>query len=87
MYLCDGHLLPIPKIMATTQLEKELLQHTKGLPKDLLREVIDFIQFLRQKKMVEPTDDIAANRNEVSASQTTHLEEEFKNYKKIYPHE
>ncbi len=72
--------------MRVEQLEKELLRHTKGLPKDVLQEIIDFIQFLRQKKMIDKNN-IMVKRTQLSASQTAHLEEEFKDYKQIYPHE
>lgn len=73
--------------MAVTQLEKELLQQAKGLPKDVLREVIDFIQFLREKQKATSPDNITAERIKLNTTQIEHLEEEFKNYKQIYPNE
>ena len=39
--------------MNTAQLEKEVLQYIKDLPKEALQEVIDFIRFLRQKNSVK----------------------------------
>lgn len=73
--------------MTATQLEKELIRQSKGLSKDVLREIIDFIQFLRQKKLTNPVDNIIKEQSEVSISQTIHLEKEFKDYKQIYPNE
>ncbi|MBI2966390.1 MAG: hypothetical protein HYY40_01075 [Bacteroidetes bacterium] len=72
--------------MTTLQFEKVLLDYTKGLPKDLLFEILDFIQFVRKKNTSgnKPTTmDISL----LSSAQTGHLEKEFKNYKKIYPRE
>lgn len=73
--------------MNTTQLEKEVLKYTKGLPEDALQEIIDFIQFIRQKKMKSPTDDITAELSGLDYAQTAHLEGEFKDYKQLYPNE
>lgn len=73
--------------MTTTQLEKEILQQSKGLPKEVLKEVIDFIQFLRQKKMMASANDIYKERSNLNFLENDHLEEEFKNYKQIYPNE
>lgn len=71
--------------MNATQLEKELLRYTKGLPKDALQEILDFIQFIRQKRIKGPTDDIAAELSSLDHAQAVHLEDEFKDYKKLYP--
>ena len=50
-------------------------------------EVIDFIQFLREKNKKKDTIDIKKELSELSVSQTQHLEEEFIDYKKLYPSE
>lgn len=73
--------------MSITQLEKKLLKSTKGLPEGALQEVIDFVQFLRSKRSKKPLDNITAELSDLSSSETEHLEEEFKDYKKIYPSE
>ena len=73
--------------MTTKQLEEELIKNTKGLPKEALEEIIDFIQFVRHKKLKEPQDNITAELSSLSASQTEHLEKEFKDYKALYPRE
>jgi hypothetical protein len=44
--------------MNTTQLENELLRYTKGLSKEALREVIDFVQFLRQKRIKSTSNNL-----------------------------
>ncbi len=73
--------------MNTTQLENELLKYTKGLSKEALREVIDFVQFLRQKRRHKTSDSLTENLSVMSSEQTSHLEEEFEDYKKRYPSE
>ncbi|PSR06222.1 MAG: hypothetical protein BRD49_01610 [Bacteroidetes bacterium SW_10_40_5] len=73
--------------MTTNQLEKELLKNTKGLPKEALEEIIDFVQFVRQKKFKNTNDNISAELKSLSTSQTEHLDQEFKDYKKLYPRE
>ena len=73
--------------MNTTQLENELLRYTKGLSKEALREVIDFVQFLRQKRLKSSSNSLSQDFSIMSSEQTFHLEEEFKDYKKLYPSE
>lgn len=73
--------------MNITQLEKELLRYTKGLSKEELREVIDFVQFLRQKRLKSSSNSLSQDLSTMSSEQTLHLEEEFKDYKKLYPSE
>jgi hypothetical protein len=73
--------------MNAAQLEKELLNHTRNLSKEALREVIDFVQFLRQKTARQSTDYINKQTSFLNQSQIVHLEEEFENYQKLYPRE
>ncbi len=73
--------------MSTTQLENELLRYTKGLSKEALREVIDFVQFLRQKRLKSSSNSLSQDLSIMSSEQTVHLEEEFRDYKKLYPSE
>lgn len=73
--------------MNTAQLEKELLRYTKGLSKEALQEVIDFVQFLKLKKNKSASDNLTEELSLLNDSQTSHLEEEFADYKKLYPSE
>jgi hypothetical protein len=73
--------------MNTAQLEKEVLQYIKDLPKEALQEVIDFIRFLRQKNSVKSLEYIQHETSTLNASQIVHLEEEFEYYQKKYPRE
>lgn len=73
--------------MNTAQLEKELLQYTKDLPKEALQEVIDFVRFLRHKISRQSSNYIHDETSFLNTSQIVHLEEEFENYQKQYPRE
>ena len=73
--------------MTTTQLEQALIEYSKGLPKEALEEILDFIQFIRQKKMKVPFENLTYELKSLSQSESKHLEEEFKDYKDLYPNE
>jgi hypothetical protein len=73
-------------------IEKLILKETKGLPPHALNEVLDFIQFIKEKKLKQNGDDIFKSNLELELSlldkkELTHLEEEFKDYKELYPRE
>ena len=63
--------------MTTAHLEKKILQEAKGLPKNSLMQVIDFIQFLREKNKKRVSDETKDELTESSNSQNQHLEEEI----------
>lgn len=73
--------------MTNTQLEEKLIQYSKGLPEDDLQEILDFIQFIRQKRMKKSVDNITAELSDLSYSQAAHVEEEFTDYRQLYPSE
>ena len=70
--------------MTTGQLEKAVLEYTKGLPKEALKEILDFIQFIRQKKS---SDNLTSELTRLNSLQIQHLEEEFQDYRQLYPSE
>ncbi len=72
--------------MNTSQIENQIIQSSKGLPADLLQEILDFIQFLKFKKGVK-ADSLQNGLSELNSSETSHLEEEFRDYKTVYPRE
>jgi len=73
--------------MNPVQIENQIIQSSKGLPADILQEILDFIQFLKFKKASLITDSIQTGLTEFNAAEINHLEEEFIDYKTIYPHE
>jgi len=74
------------------QIEKLILKETKGLPPNAINEVLDFIQFIKKKKVKKKREDIFKDSLSLELSlldkrELSHLEEEFKDYKELYPRE
>jgi len=74
--------------------EKLILEGIKGLPPETLAEIINFIYFLRKrnfypKEFNEELECILLNDelSNLSKIEESHLEEEFRDYDKIYPRE
>jgi hypothetical protein len=60
-----------------------ILEEAKQLPDDLLKEVLDFVLFLKTKSKTSTQDELSSlQQNELS-----HLEAEFEDYKTLYPNE
>ena len=70
--------------MKLSVLKKEIERQTEDLPEEILREILDFIQFLRIKKQTDNID-LSAELSQLNLSEQSHLEEEFKDYKTVYP--
>ena len=73
-------------------IEKLILKETKGLPPHALNEVLNFIQFIKEKRLKQNGDEIFESNLELELSlldkkELTHLEAEFKDYKELYPRE
>lgn len=73
--------------MKTENLEKQLIQSTKGLSIDDLKEIIDFARFIRHKKTAKYPDNISRSLSLLNTDELHHLEDEFSDYQKKYPHE
>ena len=78
--------------MSNVVLEKMILEETKGLSFHTLNEILDFIQFIKAKKIKNRVadsieKDINIELSELNTVSLLHLEEEFSNYKELYPHE
>jgi hypothetical protein len=73
--------------MNASQIRNLIIQNSKGLPADTLQEVLDFIQFLKWKKLGAMNDSIQTTLNTLSSSEEQHLDEEFFDYKTLYPKE
>lgn len=78
--------------MSKAILEKMIVEETKDLPFETLNEILDFIQFVKSKKLEDITDksfreNIDQNLTELDQNSLIHLESEFSNYKETYPHE
>jgi len=78
--------------MTKVLLEKMIIEETKGLSFQTLNEILDFIQFIKVKKIKNRVadsikKDINIELSELNTVSLMHLEEEFSNYKELYPHE
>lgn len=70
--------------MEKLKLKNKLNRVIERMPEPLVREILDFAEFLLGKKGIEVPDP-SAETNSTSRRQTKHLEEEFLNYKLAYP--
>lgn len=74
--------------MSKTALEKLIIEETRGLPSDVLIEIVDFIRFLKTQRLKAADENgIKGELNHLNKSSLAHLEEEFSNYKELYPRE
>lgn len=79
-------------LMTKVEIEQTIAKETQGLSVNALHEVLDFIQFIKMKEYREgttrlPTDQgIHSELRALDKSSLAHLEEEFANYKELYPH-
>ncbi len=67
--------------MSGTQLQKEIISQLGHLSKDAMKEVLDFVYLIKKKSRAE------SGNASLSHKETVHLEEEFKDYKRLFPHE
>ena len=72
-------------------IEKLILKETKGLPPFALNEVLDFILFIKEKKLKKKnysfSSDLESELSLVDHKEMIHLEEEFRDYKELFPRE
>lgn len=78
--------------METTSYEKIIVSGIKGLPTETLREIADFVYFVR-RRAVDPKsfeDEqfralVESDLGVLNESELKHLEEEFADYESVYP--
>ena len=73
--------------MNETSYEQIIVAGIRHLPPERLREVADFVYFLRQREEndAEFQQLIKADLAELEKSELKHLEEEFEDYEQLYP--
>lgn len=78
--------------MDAANYEKLILEGIHGLPNDALREITDFVYFLRKKAknpeaFAEEYYQLSINEelDVLNESEIKHLEEEFENYEQLHP--
>lgn len=74
--------------MSKTVIEKMIIEEAKDLSVESLNEILDFILFIKTKKMKKTFEkDIKTELDSLNKMSLVHLEEEFLNYKELYPRE
>jgi hypothetical protein len=77
--------------MTKIEIEQTLVKETQDLSVEALQEILDFIHFIKLKELREPpkyvSDHIHDELRALNDYSLAHLEEEFANYKTLYPHE
>ncbi len=78
--------------MTTQTYQKLINEGIKGLPADTLAEIVNFIYFIRKRKLQpevfeEELRQTLLNRelHQLNREEEAHLEKEFENYDTIYP--
>ncbi|MBC7474987.1 MAG: DUF2281 domain-containing protein [Candidatus Sericytochromatia bacterium] len=68
----------------TELLEDQLSKNIKGLPNEILQEVLDFVLFLKEKRLSELLiNDIEKELRNLDKNELLHLEKEFENYEEM----
>jgi hypothetical protein len=78
--------------MNTHNYEQLIVSGIKGLPQEMLREVADFVYFMR-RRAVDPESFeeeqyrvlLEEDLSNLSENETKHLEEAFADYEQLYP--
>jgi len=80
--------------MQALNLQQVILYGINGLPNESIKEIADFVLFVRKKTLDPETfnqelqyDLVNQELKRMSKSEQQHLEEEFANYQKKYPFE
>ncbi|MFQ5650335.1 MAG: hypothetical protein ACE5IY_10380 [bacterium] len=75
--------------MTKALLERMILEETKNLSADTLHEILDFIKFKKQKTFGKKSfeKNMETELSDLNEMSLIHLEEEFSNYKELYPRE
>ncbi len=75
------------------ELERQIMNQTKGLPPKALTEILDFIKSVRHKtlKYAKKLPPVRCNEEDclkiMEKNELNHLEAEFVNYRELYPYE
>jgi hypothetical protein len=71
--------------MRTPDYEHLIVESIKGLPSRTLAEIADFVEFVRRRARARGS--LAGTLRDLSRDEEAHLEEEFRDYDKLYPQE
>ncbi|SEJ64205.1 Protein of unknown function [Dyadobacter koreensis] len=71
--------------MSKSELQNEIVKATEELPESLVKEILDFAEFLINKQAKTSNEQIRLELHSLSQSEISHLDEEFTGYKLTYP--
>lgn len=71
--------------MSKAELQNEIVKTTEELPEALVKEILDFAEFLLKKQSRASLESLEEDLTALSKSEVAHLESEFDNYKTLYP--
>jgi hypothetical protein len=66
---------------------KRIQQTVKKLPEDKMHEVVDFADYLLHKTSAVQESNVSQSLSELDQASLNHLEDELRDYRKLYPHE
>jgi hypothetical protein len=66
---------------------KRIQQTVKKLPEEKMHEVADFADYLLHKASSGQAEDVNKSLSELDQASLNHLEDELRDYRKLYPHE
>ena len=79
--------------MITQNYEQLIVEGIKGLPPEVLAEIADFVYFIRQRATQPRIFEeelrnalLKAELRQLSRDEESHLEKEFENYDRLFPH-
>ena len=73
--------------MDKTAIIKRIEQTVKKLPEGKMHEVADFADYLLHKTSSVQESDVSRSLSELDQASLNHLEDELRDYRKLYPHE
>lgn len=74
--------------MSALDFEDLINQNIKGLPLPILKEILDFTLFLKEKRINDSyISDLKHDLKTLNNNELNHLEKEFENYKELYPYD
>jgi len=83
-----------PNIAIQQPYEQLIIEGIKGLPKEVLAEIVDFVCFVRKRFMQPQSFEaelqailVEQDLNQLRQAELAHLEQEFEDYGRKYSHE
>jgi len=74
--------------MSALDFEDLINKNIKGLPLNVLKEILDFTLFLKEKRINDYYSmGLKQELKKLNIDEIAHLEQEFENYQELYPYD